>query len=101
MSWVYLVAIVVSTLGMGVLDWRYKLALWADFRRTIVTVAIGVTVFIIWDIFGIALGIFFSGQSEFMTGVYLAPEFPIEELLFLTFLCYFTLTMYRILETRT
>lgn len=101
MSWVYLVAIVVSTLGMGVLDWRYKLALWVDFRRTIVTVSIGVAVFIIWDIFGIALGIFFSGQSEFMTGVYLAPEFPIEELLFLTFLCYFTLTMYRILETRT
>ena len=101
MSWVYLVAIVVSTLGMGVLDWRYKLALWEDSRRTIVTVSIGVTVFIIWDLFGIALGIFFSGHSEFMSGVYLAPEFPIEELLFLTFLCYFTLTMYRILETRT
>ena len=101
MSWVYLVAIVVSMLGMVVLDWRYKLALWEDFRRTIVTVAIGVTVFIIWDIFGIALGIFFSGHSEFMSGVYLAPEFPIEELLFLTFLCYFTLIMYRILETRT
>jgi lycopene cyclase domain-containing protein len=96
----YLAAIVFSMFGMVTLDHKYMLALFHDYIRTILTVATGVIVFIVWDILGITLGIFFAGTSPYMTGLFLAPDFPIEELFFLTFLCYFTLILYRLLETR-
>lgn len=100
MKLAYLAAILFSTFGMGVLDKRFALALFHDARRTIITIAIGVAVFIVWDVLGIAMGIFFSGSSPYTTGLYLTPEFPVEELFFLTFLCYFTLITYRLLERR-
>ena len=100
MPWLYLASIVFSMFGMVVTDWRYKLAFWKDVRRSILTNAVGVGLFIVWDIFGISLEIFFSGHSAFMSGIYLAPELPIEELFFLIFLCYFTLVVYRLLENR-
>ena len=100
MSWLYLAVIVFSMFGMMMLDRRFGLAFWKDARRAALTIAVGVGLFILWDIFGITLGIFFSGHSEFMSGIYIAPEFPIEELFFLIFLCYFTLVMYRLLEKK-
>ena len=100
MKLAYLAAILFSTFGMGVLDKRFALALFHDARRTIITIAIGVAVFIAWDVLGITMGIFFSGSSPYTTGLYLAPEFPVEELFFLTFLCYFTLITYRLVERR-
>lgn len=96
----YLGALLFSLCGMLVLDKRHTIALFADARRTVMTVVVSVLVFIVWDVLGIGLGIFFSGKSPFMSGLYLAPEFPIEELLFLTFLCYFTLILYRLGERR-
>jgi lycopene cyclase domain-containing protein len=48
-------------------------------------------VFVIWDIAGIALGIFFRGNNTLLTGIQVFPEFPIEEILFLALLCYSTL----------
>ena len=100
MKLAYLAAILFSMFGMGVLDKRFALALFHDARRTIITIAIGVAIFIAWDVLGIAMGIFFSGSSPYTTGLYLGPEFPVEELFFLTFLCYFTLIIYRLLERR-
>lgn len=100
MSFFYLGAILFSFLGMVLLDRHEKLAFYSDAKRTLLTLLVGVVVFIIWDIFGIVFGVFFSGESPYMTGWYLAPEFPIEEFFFLTFLCYFTLMMYRLLEKR-
>lgn len=98
MKLAYLAAILFSTFGMVMLDKRFALALFHDARRTIIAIAIGVAVFIAWDILGISMGIFFSGSSPYTTGLFLAPEFPVEELFFLTFLCYFTLIIYRLLE---
>lgn len=100
MQYAYMAVILFSLAGIATLDKRYRLALFHNARQALVTVAIGVAVFIVWDILGIAFGIFFSGHSPYMSGVYLGPEFPIEELLFLTFLCYFTLVMYRLGEVR-
>lgn len=100
MQYFYLVGLIFSLSGMLLLDYRYRLALFYDAHRTFLTVAIGVLLFTAWDILGIALGIFFSGKSAYMSGVYLGSEFPVEELLFLIFLCYFTLIMYRLGETR-
>lgn len=100
MQFLYLAALLFSFTGMAILDKRYRLAFFHNRKRTLITLAIGVAVFVIWDIFGIGLGIFFSGHSPFMSGLYLGPEFPIEEIFFLTFLCYFTLVMFRLVEAK-
>jgi lycopene cyclase domain-containing protein len=94
-EWLYLSALVLSIAGMATIDWRYKLAYWYDRRRTVITLSIAITVFIVWDLFGIALGIFFHGGSEFTLPYRLLPEFPIEELFFLLLLCYCTLVIYQ------
>lgn len=100
MHLLYLAALIFSLSGMVILDKRYHLAFFHNWRRTTTTLGIGLGVFIVWDILGIGLGIFFSGQSPYMSGLYLGPEFPIEEVFFLAFLCYFTLIMYRLWETK-
>lgn len=98
MQWLYLASLLISLASMILIDHKYKLAFFYDKKRTIITVLTGLIVFIIWDIFGISLGIFFSGHSPYMSGIYLGPEFPIEELFFLAFLCYFTLVTFRCKE---
>lgn len=100
MQYAYLLVILFSLLGMTLLDWRHTLALFYNARRTLLIVSIAVALFIVWDIAGIGLGIFFSGHSPYMSGIYLGPEFPLEELLFLTFLSYFTLVVYRFMEVK-
>jgi len=100
LKFAYLLALLFSLFGILLLDKRYKLAAFFNISRTLTTLATVVVVFIIWDILGIKLGIFFSGHSPYMSGVYLAPDFPIEEIFFLIFLCYFTLIMYRLAERR-
>jgi lycopene cyclase domain-containing protein len=90
----YLVALVLSITGMVVLDRRFGLFFWRDARRASVVLIGGVVFFLVWDLAGIALGIFFRGQTSFMTGVLIAPELPIEEVFFLTLLCYLTMNLY-------
>ena len=100
MNWLYLSALLVSFSGMAVIDRRYSLAFFKDSKRTLLTVLVSVGVFVVWDIAGIVSGIFYSGNSPYMSRLYLGPEFPIEELVFLTFLSYFTLIMYRFWSKR-
>jgi lycopene cyclase domain-containing protein len=94
MGLIYLGALLVSLTGMVTLDRRFRLYFWADARRaTIVTIA-GLVFFVVWDLFGIGLGIFFRGETDFMTGLQVAPELPVEELFFLTLLVYVTMNLY-------
>lgn len=96
----YLAGLFVSLCGLVTLDWRHRLAFWYDARRSAWTLCIAVIIFIIWDVLGIALGIFFHGGSPWTLPLRIAPEFPIEELFFLILLCYVTLLLYRGLERR-
>lgn len=93
MSGVYAAALVVSALCLALLDVRFRLV----FRRRPVVGAaalvIGVAFFAVWDAVGIGLGVFRHLDSRWATGILLAPEFPIEELLFLVFLTYLTLIL--------
>ena len=68
---------------------------WADPRRAAVCVGVGVVLFLLWDVAGLALGIFARGESPHMTGLLLAPDLPIEEVFFLTLLCYNALLAWR------
>lgn len=89
----YGAALLISTGCMALLDARYRLVLWRDPRPALVALAIGIAFFLVWDVVAIASDFYHRGQSEAMTGLMLAPELPVEELLFITFLCYVTLVL--------
>lgn len=90
----YLAALAVSLTGMVVLDRRFRLFFWRDARRAAIVLPLGVAFFLLWDVGGIMLGIFFRGVTDFMTGLLVAPELPLEEVFFLTLLCYNTMIAY-------
>lgn len=94
-QWTYLAGLLFSISGLAILDWRYRLAFWYDARRTGLTLGCAVGLFIVWDIIGIAVGIFLHGNSPLTLPYRLFPEFPVEELFFLMLLCYVTLILYR------
>jgi lycopene cyclase domain-containing protein len=87
----YLGALVVSITSMALLDRRWRLVLWADARRGAVVLLAGVALFLSWDAAAISLGFFQRGHGQALVGVELAPHLPVEELFFVTFLCYLTL----------
>jgi lycopene cyclase domain-containing protein len=91
----YLGALLLALAGLGTLDWRHRLAFWSDALRAAVCVGVGVAFFLLWDLAGLALGIFARGESPHMTGVLLAPELPLEEVFFLTLLSYNALLAWR------
>ena len=94
MSFLYLLALVVALTGMVVLDWRFRLFFWRAPIRATAVLAIGLVFFLVWDLQGIRLHIFFRGETSFMTGWQFAPELPIEEPFFLLLLCYLTMNLY-------
>ena len=79
---------------MVMLDRRFRLFFWADARRAAIVLVVGVLFFLAWDLAGVGLGVFFRGETEFMTGLQIAPEVPLEEIFFLTLLCYLTMNVY-------
>ncbi|WP_374010223.1 lycopene cyclase domain-containing protein [Leifsonia sp. LS-T14] len=93
MTVVYLACLLVALGAMVLLDARFRLVFWRDARRAAIVLALGLVFFVAWDAAGIALGVFARGGSRFMTGMVLAPEFPLEEAFFLLFLCYLTLVL--------
>lgn len=88
MPGLYLLAILLSAAGIAALDARWRLAAWRDPRRTAVAVGVGTAFFLVWDAVGIATGIFVKGGSPLLLGIDLAPHLPLEEPVFLAFLCY-------------
>ncbi|WP_439693594.1 lycopene cyclase domain-containing protein [Curtobacterium sp. SP.BCo] len=93
MPGLYLAGLVVSLVGMTVLDARYRLFFWRAPWRAAAVMVVGVAFFLVWDAVGVALGIFFIGQQSLLTGVLLAPDVPLEELFFLVLLCYTTMNL--------
>ncbi len=94
MPGLYLAAILVSAAGVAVIDARLRLAAFAAPVRTLVAVVAGTAFFVAWDLVGIASGVFVQGDSPLFVGVALAPELPLEEPVFLAFLCYLALVAY-------
>lgn len=91
MGVLYLLALLVSLTGMVVLDRRFRLFFWDDARRAAIILPVGILFFLVWDLFGIGLGIFFRGETAFMTGLQVAHELPVEEVFFLALLGYVTM----------
>ena len=99
MPW-YLIGLVVAISCLALIDYRFKLAFFFDKKRTVATLSTAIALFVVWDVLGIWLGIFFHGGSTLTLPFRIIPEFPIEELFFLLLLTYTTLVAYRFLEKR-
>ncbi len=87
----YLLAIVLSAAGILVLDVRLRLIGPRAPAATVAAVGIGTLFFLVWDAAGILTGVFVKGGSDLLLGVDLAPHLPLEEPVFLAFLCYLAL----------
>jgi lycopene cyclase domain-containing protein len=96
----YLIGLIVSILGLGLLDFKHQLAIRQHPLATILSVTIGVAVFLAWDLVGIYFGIFFRGNAPHLTGITLAPELPLEEVFFLILLSYNALLAYQFFAKR-
>jgi lycopene cyclase domain-containing protein len=98
MGLLYLAGLLVALVGMVALDRRFRLFFWRNARRAAIVLTAGLVFFLIWDLQGIRLGIFFRGETSFMTGLQWAPELPLEEPFFLLLLCYLTMNLFGALE---
>lgn len=94
MSFYYLLALLFSLSGLLFADYRFKLALFAN-KRLGVILLIAVSFFLIWDIVGIALGVFSTNQAWVSGWHVVTPNLPVEEFLFLALLTYVTLLTWR------
>jgi len=98
MMFAYLIVLLVSIGCLVAADYRYKLALFYQRRRAVKTLATAWTVFLAWDLAGVALGIFFPGQSRFSPNFHVLPNVALEELFFLLLFVYLTLLLWRGME---
>ncbi|HEU0182333.1 MAG TPA: lycopene cyclase domain-containing protein [Agromyces mariniharenae] len=100
----YLGALVLSIAAMALIDVRWRLAFRRAPAASALAVGAGTLVLLAWDLAGIGFGVFFRGDSPWATGMLLAPELPLEEPVFLVFLCYLSLVavlgVERMLERR-
>jgi lycopene cyclase domain-containing protein len=90
----YLALLLVSFVGIALIDVRLRLVAPLAPGRTVAAVAIGTAFFLAWDVAGIALGVFVKGDSPALIGIDLAPHLPLEEPVFLAFLCYLALVVW-------
>ncbi|MGN0100631.1 lycopene cyclase domain-containing protein [Dietzia sp. CH92] len=87
----YLAVQAVSFAGILVIDHRWKLAAFRAPAATALAVTASVALLLTWDVLGVRSGVFFRGQTDFMTGLLVAPEIPLEEVVFLAFLSHLAL----------
>jgi lycopene cyclase domain-containing protein len=98
--YLYLIGLLFSILGLGLLDFKHQLAIKQFPLATLLSVGLGVAVFLVWDLVGIYFGIFFRGNAPHLTGITLAPELPLEEVFFLILLSYNALLAYQFFAKR-
>jgi len=96
----YLGALILSALGVIAIDLRHRLAVAADPGRSLLLIACGTAFLLAWDLVGIATGVFVRGDSPLLVGIDLAPHLPLEEPVFLAFLCHLTLVVHALVTRR-
>lgn len=89
----YLLLLLVSLGGVVACDLRWNLALRSRPWRTLFLVVCGAAFLLVWDLVGIARGVFVKGDGPWLLGVDLAPHLTIEEPIFLIFLAYLTVVL--------
>ena len=98
-KYLYICILAFSLFGMALLDYKKRLFLFSHPKRAVLILFCAVVFFLLWDIAGIALNVFFTNQ-QYVSGVHLfTPDLPIEELLFLTLVCYVSVQFSILLES--
>src|ERR1044071_10103199 len=93
----YLATLVIAFCGVLLADRHFKLLTFKNRKRII---AAAVCFFLAWDIIGLALKVFATNQ-HWVSGLHFGtPNLPIEEVLFLAFLSYITLVLWRLVWQR-
>jgi lycopene cyclase domain-containing protein len=95
---IYLGTLVLGSGCMALMDRRWRLVLWADARRALIVLGVGLVMFLAWDVAALQLSLYHRGESAAMTGLEVAPELPLEEIFFILFLCYLTLVLHRLVH---
>ena len=97
---VYPALLLVSLAGLAVIDRTHTLAFKRDARRAASTIAAAVGFFLLWDICGIGLNIFYAADTTYRSGLMLGPSLPVEEVLFLSLLSYTVLIAWTYVSKR-
>lgn len=104
MGFLYLFLLIAGIACMLLIDRRFRLFFWHDPATASLVTALGTALFLVWDIAGIAAGVFLRGDGAIASGIILAPELPLEEPVFLIFLVLCTMVVFtgamRILTSR-
>ena len=87
----YLLALLFSAAGVLTIDARHRLALWDSPGRSAAVIGAGTVGFLVWDLVAIDLGFYGLGAGPALSGIELAPHLPLEEVVFVMFLCHLTL----------
>lgn len=98
MTGLYLILLCVSIGCLLLLDRRFGLFWWRDTRAAAITMVVGVAFFLLWDVLGVWLGIFFTGRTDFLLGLELAPDVPVEEPVFLVLLMQSAMTVHGLVD---
>ncbi len=93
MSVAYLAFLLAAIGCMVLVDRRFRLFFFRDASLAAVVLALGLAFFLAWDLIGIQRGIFFRGETSFMTGIEIVKDLPLEEPFFLAFLCYLIMVL--------
>lgn len=100
MPGLYLLIVLGGILGTAAIDFRYRVAFASAPKTAALTILFSIGFFSAWDLAGISAGVFFEGQTNWLVGWNLAPEYPIEEFFFLGLFSYTTLVVYRLISRR-
>jgi lycopene cyclase domain-containing protein len=90
-AFAYVIGLLLSIGAIALVDIRWRLAFRGAPGASALAVGTGTALLLLWDLAGIGFGVFFRGESPWATGIVIAPELPIEEPVFLLFLCYLSL----------
>lgn len=93
MNTIYLLCLLASAACVVAVDLRFRLFLGRSWRDAVLVLAAGLAFFLVWDLAGIGLGVFARGDGPYLTGIMIAPELPLEEPIFLLFLCEVTMVL--------
>ena len=94
-SLAYLATVLASLACVAMVDRRWRLVLWSRAARAAAVLAVGVVLFLVWDLIALDHGFYRRGGAQVMTGIELSPGLPLEEVFFVLFLCYLTVVMHR------
>ena len=90
----YLLCGLVSLAGTLVVDRRWRLFLFADPRRAVPVLGVGALLLLLVDLVAIRHGFYRRGEGSSLSGLEVLPHLPVEEVVFVVFLCHLTMVLH-------